>query len=80
MVEKLDTYFYRDETGRLVNKDLGLSKAHHLQFSYSHKFTDNLNLRLNMFYQYGFDTPVGINGSTYCVTNPASMLTPMNRL
>lgn len=69
MVEKLDTYFYRDETGRLVNKDLGLSKAHHLQFSYSHKFTDNLNLRLNMFYQYGFDTPVGINGSTYCVTN-----------
>ena len=70
MVEKLDAYFYRDPvSNQLVNKDLGLTKAHHLQFSFSHKFTDNLNLRLNAFYQYGFDTPVGTNGSTYCVTN-----------
>ena len=69
MVEKLDAYFYRDDAGQLVNKDLGLTKAHHLQASYSHKFTDNLNLRLNVFYQYGFDTPVGTNGSSYCVCN-----------
>lgn len=69
MVEKLDAYFYRDAAGTLVNKDLGLTKAHHLQATYSHKFNDNLNLRLNLFWQYGFDTPVGTNGSTYCVTN-----------
>ena len=69
MVEKLDTYFYRDANGRLVNKDLGLTKAHHLLATYMHKFGDNLNLRLNVFYQYGFDVPVGIDGSTYCVTN-----------
>ena len=69
MVEKLDAYFYRDAAGQLVNKDLGLTKAHHLMFTYAHKFSDNLNLRMNMFYQYGFDTPVGTNGSTYCVTN-----------
>ena len=69
MIEKLDAYFYRDATGALVNKDLGLTKAHHLQATYSHKFSDNLNMRLNLFYQYGFDTPVGTNGSTYCVTN-----------
>ena len=70
MVEKLDAYFYRDPvTGRLVNDGLGLTKAHHLQLSFSHKFTDNLNLRLNLFWQYGFDTPVGTNGSTYCVVN-----------
>ena len=69
MVEKLDAYFYRDAAGQLINKELGLTKAHHLQFSFSHKFNDNLNLRLNAFYQYGFDTPVGTNGSTYCVTN-----------
>ena len=70
MVEKLDAYFYRDPiSGRLVNEDLGLTKAHHLQATYSHKFNDNLNLRLNFFYQYGFDTPVGTNGSTYCVVN-----------
>ena len=69
MVEKLDAYFYRDPAGNLANKDLGLSKAHHLHATYIHKFNSNLTLRMNAYYEYGFDTPVGINGSTYCVTN-----------
>ena len=69
MVEKLDTYFYRDAAGNTPNKDLGLSKAHHLHATYTHKFNSNLTLRLNAYYEYGFNTPVGINGSTYCVTN-----------
>lgn len=69
MVEKLDAYFYRDAQGNLVNKNLGLSKAHHLHATYIHKFNSNLTLRLNAYYEYGFNTPVGINGSTYCVTN-----------
>ena len=69
MVEKLDAYFLRDEQGNLANKDLGLSKAHHLLATYIHKFNENLVLRLNAYYQYGFDTPVGINGSTYCTVN-----------
>ena len=69
MIEKLDTYFYRDDAGNTPNKDLGLSKAHHLHATYIHKFNSNLTLRLNAYYEYGFNTPVGINGSTYCVTN-----------
>lgn len=69
MVEKLDAYFLRDASGNLVNKDLGLSKAHHLMGTYMFKFTDNLNARVNVYYQYGFDTPVGIDGSTYCTVN-----------
>lgn len=69
MVEKLDAYFYRDEAGNLANKDLGLSKAHHLHATYTHKLNSNMTIRLNAYYEYGFDTPVGINGSTYCVTN-----------
>lgn len=69
MVEKLDAYFLRDASGNLVNKDLGLSKAHHLMGTYLFKFTDNLNARVNVYYQYGFDTPVGIDGSTYCTVN-----------
>lgn len=69
MTEKLDTYFYKDEQGDLVNKDLGMTKSHHLLFSYMYKINDNLNVRANAFYQYGFNTPVGVNGSTYCVTN-----------
>ena len=69
MVEKLDAYFYRDDDGKLVNKDLGLTKAHHFQATYMYKFNSNLTLRANAYYQYGFNTPVGIDGSTYCVTN-----------
>ncbi|MBP5307479.1 MAG: TonB-dependent receptor [Paludibacteraceae bacterium] len=69
MIEKLDAYFLRDDDGKLLNKDLGLSKAHHLMGTYMYKFTDNLNARINLYYQYGFDIPVGINGSTYCTVN-----------
>ena len=69
MVEELDAYFYRDDDGKLVNKDLGLTKAHHFQATYMYKFNSNLTLRANAYYQYGFNTPVGIDGSTYCVTN-----------
>jgi hypothetical protein len=69
MIEKLDAYFLRDAAGNLANKDLGLSKAHHVLATYTHKWTDNLVMRLNAYYQYGFDTPVGINGSTYCTVN-----------
>ena len=69
MIEKLDAYFFRNPDGTLANKDLGLSKAHHLLATYMYKFTDNLNLRFNAYYQYGFDTPVGINGSTFCTVN-----------
>ncbi|MDO4984865.1 MAG: TonB-dependent receptor [Prevotella sp.] len=68
MIEKLDTYFYRDARGNMVNKDLDLSKAHHLNLTYTHKFTPNLTLRANVYYEYGFDTPVGVN-SNYCATN-----------
>ena len=69
MIEKLDAYFFRNDDGTLANKDLSFSKAHHLLTTYMYKFTDNLNLRFNAYYQYGFDTPVGINGSTFCTVN-----------
>ena len=70
MVEKLDTYFLRNDNGNLVNKDLKMGKAHHLLATYTHQFTDNLNLRLNAYYQYGFDTPVSADPlRTYCVVN-----------
>ncbi|MEE1235116.1 MAG: TonB-dependent receptor, partial [Bacteroidaceae bacterium] len=45
MIEKLDAYFFRNADGTMANKDLGLSKAHHLLTTYMYKFTDNLNLR-----------------------------------
>ncbi len=69
MIERMDAYFY-EEDGQRVNKDLGFSKAHHLSATYMHKFSENLNLRVNAYYQYGFDTPVGsTDGSTFCSVN-----------
>lgn len=68
MIERLDAYFY-EEGGRRLNKDLGLTKAHHLLATYMYRFSDNLNLRLSAHWQYGFDTPVGIGGSTFCAVN-----------
>ena len=68
MIERLDAYFY-EENGQRLNKDLGLTKAHHVLATYMHRFNDNLNLRVNAFWQYGFDTPVGIGGSTFCSVN-----------
>ena len=68
MVERMDAYFYVED-GVRMNKDLGLSKAHHLLATYAYKFNENLNLRFNAYYQYGFHTPVGINGSTFCSVN-----------
>ena len=68
MIERLDAYFY-EENGKLLNKDLGFSKAHHLLATYRYMFNENLNLRLNAYWQYGFDTPVGVNGSTFCAVN-----------
>ena len=69
MLERMDAYFYENEDEVRMNKDLGFSKAHHLLATYMHKFNDNLNLRVNAYYQYGFDTPVGIDGSTFCSVN-----------
>lgn len=68
MTERLDAYFY-EQGGLRMNKDLGLTKAHHLLATYMYKFSDNLNLRLNAYWQYGFDTPVGVGGSTFCSVN-----------
>ena len=69
MIEKLYAYFYRNDHGILVNKDLDLTKSHNLMASYAYQINDNLNVRVNAYLQYGFDTPVGVNGSTYCVCN-----------
>lgn len=68
MAERLDAYFYK-ENDRMMNDDLGLTKAHHLLATYAYKFNDNLNLRMNAYYQYGFDVPVGVGRSTFCSVN-----------
>ena len=69
MIERLDAYFMELD-GVQLNKKLGFSKAHHVLATYNYKWTDNINMRFNTYYQYGFDTPVGSTpGSTFCAVN-----------
>lgn len=76
MIERLDAYFY-EEDGQRLNKNLGFSKAHHFLGTFMHKFNENLNLRFNAFYQYGFDTPVGY---TVMPNGEISTFSSVNRL
>ena len=70
-MEKMDVYFVKDiATDRFVNKDLKLSKAHHLLASYIHRFNDQLNFRAEAYYQRLFDLPIAVEaGDTYCIIN-----------
>ena len=64
-MEKLDAYFVGGK-----NKDLGLSKNQHLMLSYNHCFSDDINLRVETYYQYGFHIPVGADPkSTFSTVN-----------
>lgn len=69
-MEKMDVYFVKtNETGdQLINKDLDFTKTHHLMLSYNYKLSENVNLKVEPYFQYLFDVPVDVNGS-YSVLN-----------
>ncbi len=69
-MEKMDVYFVRTQsTGtESVNKNLDFSKAHHVMFSYGCRLSDNLNLKVEPYFQYLYNIPV-IADSSYSVLN-----------
>lgn len=69
-MEKLDVYFVKTKaTGdQLVNKDLDFTKTHHVSLSYAYKISDDMNLRIEPYFQYLYDVPV-IADSSYSVLN-----------
>lgn len=59
----LSTYFVqanKDETIVLVNKNLDMSKAHHIVLGYSIQPLDLLNIKAEVYYQALFDVPQGL--------------------
>lgn len=66
-VEKLDAYFVEQE-GKGVNRNLKMTRAHHVQMSYLHMFNPHLALRAETFFQYMFDMPIAETG-TYALVN-----------
>lgn len=69
-MEKLDVYFVKTQaTGdKQVNKDLGFTKTHHLSLSYNYRISDDMNLRVEPYFQYLYDVPV-MADSSYSVLN-----------
>ncbi len=69
-MEKMDVYFVKTQgTGdRSVNKDLDFTKAHHVMLSYGFKVSDNVNVKIEPYFQYLYDVPV-IADSSYSVQN-----------
>lgn len=68
-IEKLDVYYVRGKvSGNLLNKDLDLTKAHHLTLSYNYKIADDMNLKIEPYFQYLYDVPV-MADSSYSILN-----------
>ena len=69
-MEKLDVYFVKTQaTGdKQVNKDLDFTKTHHLSLSYNYRISDDMNLRVEPYFQYLYDVPV-MADSSYSVLN-----------
>jgi len=69
-MEKMDVYFVKTpQTGdKLVNKDLGFIKTHHLSLSYNYRISDNMNLKVEPYFQYLYNVPV-MPDSAYSILN-----------
>lgn len=69
-MEKMDVYFVKTQaTGNeLVNKDLDFTKTHHISLSYNYRISDDMNLKVEPYFQYLYDVPV-IADSSYSVLN-----------
>ncbi|MDU1891488.1 MAG: TonB-dependent receptor [Dysgonomonas sp.] len=69
-MEKMDVYFVktRNTGDELVNKNLDFTKTHHLALSYNYKISDDMNLRVEPYFQYLYDVPV-MADSSYSILN-----------
>jgi hypothetical protein len=57
-LQPLGVYFIKNETGVQPNRDLELTRAHHLVLSYDHTLPGNWRLKPELYYQALFDVPV----------------------
>ncbi len=69
-MEKMDVYFVqaKDNSGQLVNKNLDFVKAHHWMLSYNFRISDDMNIRIEPYFQYLYDVPV-VADSSYSILN-----------
>ena len=65
--ETTDTYFVISSTLN-PNKDLGLTRSHHVSLSFAQRLGENAMLKVEPYWQWLFDVPVE-EGTTYSILN-----------
>jgi hypothetical protein len=73
-IQPIGVYFAKkeeeDNTFTTPNKNLGLSKAHHLVLSYDHILSEYSHVKIETYYQYLFNVPISTDKkSTYSMLN-----------
>ena len=68
--EAIDTYFVLNTNSQEpnVNKDLGLTRSHHISASFAQRLGENAMLKIEPYWQWLCDVPVE-QGTTYSVIN-----------
>lgn len=71
-MESIHHYFAKveQEDGSIIepNKDLGLLKAHHFVLGYEKRFSDNLMVKIEAYYQDLYNLPVENNDTSFFAT------------
>ena len=68
--ENTDTYFVYDpnDSSKIANKDLGLTRSHHISASFAQRLGENVLLKIEPYWQWLFDVPVE-SGTAYSILN-----------
>lgn len=69
-MEKMDVFYVKtaDSESKPVNKDLDFTKAHHLMLTFNYNISENVNLKIEPYFQYLYDVPV-MADSSFSVLN-----------
>lgn len=67
-MEKPDVYFVKDEHGNLANAALDFIKSHHFLFSYVYRISEDMNLKIEPYFQPLYNVPVSDTGA-YSILN-----------
>lgn len=69
-MEKMDVFYVKTagSESKPVNKDLDFTKAHHLMLTFNYNISENVNLKIEPYFQYLYDVPV-MADSSFSVLN-----------
>lgn len=69
-LQNMALYFTKDAEGKTPNKNLEMSKAHHIVLGYDWSVNDHSRIKIETYYQHLFNIPISKDkSSTYSVIN-----------